>query len=768
MKPSPARHLLWAAVLAAAFCPLAFAAEEQAYWVLLADRSEVTGRQIDNWDAKNRPKIAGRDLFDPRNPLLLLRNTRLKPSLTGPRVVFANGDVLPGRLTGCLTAENQPDRPLYLTVQPSPPVRDSRAGPGPILVRPRQVRRIILADRPHGAYRPGILLLAGGGAMPTEAVRWTPTGLQVLTAKGVRRLALAELAEIHMPAGDPVAAVLRDAVGPCPIGDSRILRLCAANGAVMTVRAAMIVVTQRQGQNVHFLVQPTWSADAIAIALADLCLLSARRHDEVPLSQMPAETIRQKSFTGFIWNWRRNCNLRGDLLESGTISADLGISTHSYSAVAFTLPEGATAMGFIVGLDRGVGRGGCVKLKVHRDGLAGPAVWQSGVLRGSDKPRQVGGVNCRNAKRVVLVTEFAHKGRPAGADPADIRDEVNWIIPTVRLDPIALHRHAGSPIRFFPGLADWSVTPPVSRSAIASAVWDSQNRRWVPALGVPAGGLILTRKVRIGDESAHVFASGRAVNRPHRLTLSVGGKPLQCVDGAAHFDIDQNPRYQRWDLLPYKGKEVTVTAKVLASDNRPGPSALRPMVIQLHDMPAVLAMGGIFQGFIVQWQFAGPYSGGDLFSTAYPPEKNDRSVRWQIMPVAVNKDQPWMLTFDAMAGLKGENRVVYLRTNVYSPLAQTARLEMGSDDGIKVWINGQVVHSNNVQRPAVANQDRADVKLRRGWSLMRVKITQGMGPWMACLRFRRPDGGEISGLRFQAGPPKKADAPAPRRRRARP
>ena len=180
------------------------------------------------------------------------------------------------------------------------------------------------------------------------------------------------------------------------------------------------------------------------------------------------------------------------------------------------------------------------------------------------------------------------KDRPAGADPADIRDEVNWIIPTVRLDPAALDRHAGSPIRFFPGLAGWSVTPPASRSAAASAVWDNQNRRWVPALGVPAGGLSLTRTLRVGD----------------------------------------------------------------------------------------------------------------LFNTAYPPEKNDRSVRWRTMPLAANKDRPWMLTFDAVEGLKGGNRVVYLRTNVYSPFNQPARLEMGSDDGIKVWINGQVVHSNNVLRPA--------------------------------------------------------------------
>jgi hypothetical protein len=65
---------------------------------------------------------------------------------------------------------------------------------------------------------------------------------------------------------------------------------------------------------------------------------------------------------------------------------------------------------------------------------------------------------------------------------------------------------------------------------------------------------------------------------------------------------------------------------------------------------------------------------------------------------------------------------------------------MGSDDGLKVWLNGRVVHANNAVRPCSPGQDKVKVKLKAGANDLLLKVTQGGGEWSACCRVRSPDG----------------------------
>jgi hypothetical protein len=62
-------------------------------------------------------------------------------------------------------------------------------------------------------------------------------------------------------------------------------------------------------------------------------------------------------------------------------------------------------------------------------------------------------------------------------------------------------------------------------------------------------------------------------------------------------------------------------------------------------------------------------------------------------------------------------------------------LELGSDDGVKVWLNGTLVHANNVTRGVTLGEDRVDVTLKQGRNYMLVKVPQGVGGWgfAACL-----------------------------------
>ncbi|MBV9865388.1 MAG: HEAT repeat domain-containing protein [Abitibacteriaceae bacterium] len=76
-----------------------------------------------------------------------------------------------------------------------------------------------------------------------------------------------------------------------------------------------------------------------------------------------------------------------------------------------------------------------------------------------------------------------------------------------------------------------------------------------------------------------------------------------------------------------------------------------------------------------------------------------------------------------------ENVVGYATVYVKSPDARKAIVSVGSDDGIKVWINGKQVIANNANRPAAPGTDQANVDLNAGWNQVLLKITQGGGEW---------------------------------------
>jgi hypothetical protein len=84
------------------------------------------------------------------------------------------------------------------------------------------------------------------------------------------------------------------------------------------------------------------------------------------------------------------------------------------------------------------------------------------------------------------------------------------------------------------------------------------------------------------------------------------------------------------------------------------------------------------------------------------------------------------------------------------PATQAVIFELGSDDGIKLWVNNEVTHANNTDRGVVPGQDRAKAKLRKGWNDLLAKITQDGGGCGMSLRITAADGAEISGLRYES------------------
>jgi HEAT repeat protein len=154
------------------------------------------------------------------------------------------------------------------------------------------------------------------------------------------------------------------------------------------------------------------------------------------------------------------------------------------------------------------------------------------------------------------------------------------------------------------------------------------------------------------------------------------------------------------------------------------------------------------------WLCSGPYRQPgkecqELFDIAFAPEQaQPGEIKWQRAPGSPDLSRPGEVDLGSI--VRGDHCVVYLKTQVYVPAAQTVRLLIGTDDGIKLWVNGELVHANNAVRGLTPDQDRAKASLRQGWNELRAKITQHTAGCGLILRFRTEAGAEVSGLRLDA------------------
>ena len=156
--------------------------------------------------------------------------------------------------------------------------------------------------------------------------------------------------------------------------------------------------------------------------------------------------------------------------------------------------------------------------------------------------------------------------------------------------------------------------------------------------------------------------------------------------------------------------------------------------------------------FITAWELSPQYmrDGADyktLFDTVFPAETGDGSgAEWRLMTPVTTPSQPWLM--DILAVYPGEQKVAYMRTAILSPEEQNVVLEMGSDDGIKAWVNGTLILSDNTARGVAPGQEKAKAHLKKGWNVLMLKITQNIMGWGACARVTDAEGKPVTGLRY--------------------
>jgi CubicO group peptidase (beta-lactamase class C family) len=80
-------------------------------------------------------------------------------------------------------------------------------------------------------------------------------------------------------------------------------------------------------------------------------------------------------------------------------------------------------------------------------------------------------------------------------------------------------------------------------------------------------------------------------------------------------------------------------------------------------------------------------------------------------------------------GGQKEFAVAYAWAEIDMPEKANALLGLGSDDGLKVWVNGKLAHESWVGRAAQADDDVVPVELAKGRNGLLLKVQNMQGPW---------------------------------------
>ena len=127
-----------------------------------------------------------------------------------------------------------------------------------------------------------------------------------------------------------------------------------------------------------------------------------------------------------------------------------------------------------------------------------------------------------------------------------------------------------------------------------------------------------------------------------------------------------------------------------------------------------------------------------------------RQVCWRRTPAEVSRQGAVILG----ALLRPDNdAVAYALAYVHSDQGRWAALRLGSPGPVKAWLNGRLVMSRDVVRPAALDQDTAALWIPGGESVLLVKTVITTGAWQMFLRVTDPDGGALPGVTANAEAP---------------
>jgi hypothetical protein len=166
------------------------------------------------------------------------------------------------------------------------------------------------------------------------------------------------------------------------------------------------------------------------------------------------------------------------------------------------------------------------------------------------------------------------------------------------------------------------------------------------------------------------------------------------------------------------------------------------------------------------WRAVGPFEVSSFdaaYATVFEPEKAVDLTRTYENGKLTWKEHPEWVDGKAHS-LPGDFAATYLYRTIQADQPMTMTLSFGSDDAIKVWLNGAPVLANKLIRVVAPDQEKATVDLRAGENHLLLKIVNGGGGYAFYFRVVEmglPD--DVAGI-LKVAPEKQTEAQARRLR----
>jgi hypothetical protein len=554
-------------------------AQSPRFAALFADGTYVAEGRLTDWHNNDaRPKLNGQELFGEANHIRFLRNSNLTLDREGEAFVeFFGGDRFPGVVTGFTTGEES----FYRRELPELIATTKLDLAFPEMPRPAEFRlgahwakRIVWQRRFEARYSPATLYYRDGREVSFRRVRFTPRGVFLLLESGPAEVAIEEIAELHMPRRDPWE-VYCEQLGALGAADARLVRLETEDGLCVTTSVARFRAHMwgdpSKLESWYRTVQPVWLREPIAVAQRRVHTLRWNAAHEVPLSAIEPAAVEQKELIGGSWPPRTNRSVRGAGLTAGGRTSAWGFGMHAACRMTFPLPAFAKSFRSWVGLDESVGRGGCAKALVYLSAGSAKPLFASEHLIGAQSRVDTQSLALElpenGRPELILAADPAHEGRPADADPFDIRDLVNWCEPTVELDREALAKEVAARAHsLVPAWDGWTVKvesdalPLADRFAQRPYDLEQKRQRFVAEVS-GKNPIALSRTLRVENEHRYLMLcveQTEVEGKPNDVIVEIDGKPYARFEVSATTWNGDSPTPRLIPIEAFRGREISV------------------------------------------------------------------------------------------------------------------------------------------------------------------------------------------------------------------
>lgn len=285
------------------------------------------------------------------------------------------------------------------------------------------------------------------------------------------------------------------------------------------------------------------------------------------------------------------------------------------------------------------------------------------------------------------------------------------------------------------------------RAHPGAALWGmAEYPRYFPLEAARQAGAMLDEAVMI------------AVEPPYRARVAMVRQSHTMFESYLRIRASDYP-----DFAAYRA-DLARFESALAALEAMGPDLINAKFARAKSGAALSDRFAREQGFVNQWLLCGPFDnlGMSGHDRIYPPEReldltatyaglNDRPVQWR--PSTLPDNSAYMRLADEydVTDWVCAYAVCWVR-NDGPPRAVEFRV--GSNDSVKVFLNGDILWDNKVERVASVDEDVIPVTLPTGISNIMVKIGQAGYDWGFFFRIVEPGGStRPAGLEISDTPP---------------